>query len=49
MIRAIRRWLRDHRARRRAMRFLNVAVKAKVKALNREAARERQRRGAERA
>lgn len=46
MIRAIRRWLRARAARRRAVRFMDMATREKVKALNREAAKERQRRGA---
>ena len=48
MIRALREWLRKRAAKRRAVRFMDMATKEKLKALNREAARERQRR-AERA
>ena len=46
MIRAFREWLHKRAAVRRAKRFLEIATKEKVKALNREAAKERQRRGA---
>ena len=41
----VRKWLRERAAKRRAVRFMELAIKEKVKALNKESAKERQRRG----